>query len=69
MSVASKKRVSQEEMIAEATKICERGVQYVLLSLGREGAILITKDESIRAIISEVKLSMPLAQVTQWLQE
>lgn len=56
-------------MIAEATKICEGGVQYVLLSLGREGAILITKDESIRAIISEIKQSMPLAQVTQWLQE
>ncbi|WP_270340599.1 1-phosphofructokinase [Bacillus mobilis] len=50
-----KKRVSQEEMIAEATKICEGGVQYVLLSLGREGAILITKDESLRAIIPEIK--------------
>ncbi|MES5894752.1 MULTISPECIES: 1-phosphofructokinase [Bacillus cereus group] len=49
-----KKHVSQEEMIAEATKMCEGGVQYVLLSLGREGAILITKVESIRAIISEI---------------
>ena len=49
-----KQHVSQEEMVAAATRICRGGVQYVLLSLGKEGAILITKDERFRAILPEI---------------
>ncbi|MBO1580017.1 1-phosphofructokinase [Bacillus sp. XF8] len=49
-----KQHVSQEEMVAAATRICRGGVQYVLLSLGKEGAILITKDERFRTIFPEI---------------
>ncbi|MEY8347244.1 1-phosphofructokinase [Bacillus cereus] len=49
-----KKHASYEEMIDAATKICQSGVQYVLLSLGREGAILITEEEKFRAILPKI---------------
>ncbi|WP_459500825.1 1-phosphofructokinase [Bacillus sp. C1] len=49
-----KKHVSHEEMIVAANEICQSGVQYVLLSLGKEGAILITKEQQFRAILPEI---------------
>ena len=55
-------------MVAAATQICRGGVQYVLLSLGKEGAILITKDERFRAILPEIASINSVGSGMQWLR-
>lgn len=43
------------EMIAAAQEICEQGVQYVLLSLGGDGALLISQDQILQAEIPPIE--------------
>ncbi|MFF2877475.1 1-phosphofructokinase family hexose kinase [Gottfriedia sp. NPDC057991] len=44
-------QLSIEEMIWHARDICQKGIQYVLLSLGKEGALLISKNVTLQAIV------------------
>ncbi|PGS54437.1 1-phosphofructokinase [Bacillus sp. AFS041924] len=43
--------ISLEDMIKYAQDICQKGIEYVLLSLGKEGALLISKNKILQAII------------------
>ncbi|GIN56327.1 tagatose-6-phosphate kinase [Lederbergia ruris] len=49
-----------DEMIAAAKKICGQGVQYVLVSLGKEGAILVGNDHFLKAEIPTVQVVNPV---------
>ncbi|WP_088012643.1 1-phosphofructokinase family hexose kinase [Gottfriedia acidiceleris] len=44
-------QLSLEDMIKHARKICQNGTRYVLLSLGKEGALLISKSITLLAVI------------------
>ncbi|MBO0991643.1 1-phosphofructokinase [Bacillus sp. SD088] len=44
------------EMVAAAKKICTQGVQYVLVSLGKEGALLVGEDLFLKAEIPTVQV-------------
>ncbi|PGM59291.1 1-phosphofructokinase family hexose kinase [Bacillus sp. AFS053548] len=44
-------QLSIEDMIWYAQDICQKGTQYVLLSLGKEGALLVSKDVTLQAVI------------------
>lgn len=46
--------LSIDELIAAAKNICAQGVRYVLLSLGKDGAILVGDDQILRAEIPTV---------------
>jgi tagatose 6-phosphate kinase len=44
-------QLSLEDMIWHAKDICQNGIEYVLLSLGKEGALLISKNITLQAVI------------------
>ncbi|PGL72841.1 1-phosphofructokinase family hexose kinase [Bacillus sp. AFS055030] len=44
-------QLSIEDMIKYARDICQKGTKYVLLSLGREGALLISENTTLQAVI------------------
>lgn len=44
-------QLSIEDMIWHARDICQKGTEYVLLSLGKEGALLISKNVTLQAIV------------------
>ncbi|MFB7138405.1 1-phosphofructokinase family hexose kinase [Gottfriedia sp. NPDC056225] len=43
--------VSLEDMINHSLEICRKGTKFVLLSLGKEGALLISENKILKAII------------------
>jgi tagatose 6-phosphate kinase len=49
-----------DQMIRHAKSICRNGVQYVLLSLGQEGAILVSNAIILQASIPKVKVINPV---------
>ncbi|MEE6452391.1 1-phosphofructokinase family hexose kinase [Gottfriedia acidiceleris] len=44
-------QLSIDDMIWHAREICHKGTQYVLLSLGKEGALLISENVTLQAVI------------------
>ncbi|MBS4197711.1 1-phosphofructokinase [Lederbergia citri] len=55
-----KQELTMDEMIDAAKKICETGVQYVLVSLGKEGALLVGHDTVLLAEIPEIPVINPV---------
>ncbi|MEH7481286.1 1-phosphofructokinase [Neobacillus drentensis] len=50
-----KNHLSMDDVMRYAQAICRDGVEYVLLSLGKEGAILASKNRVLQAVIPAVK--------------
>ncbi len=44
------------EIIAACEEICRRGIQYILVSRGKEGIILFSKEQAIRAVAPPVQV-------------
>lgn len=51
-----KNDVSYEEMMMYGQAICRDGIEYILLSLGQEGAILVSKNQILQATLPAVKV-------------
>ncbi|WP_404444301.1 1-phosphofructokinase [Sutcliffiella horikoshii] len=51
---------STDDMIRHAQAICHKGIHYVLLSLGKEGAILVNGKRTLRAKVPLVKAVNPV---------
>ncbi|MFC5464613.1 1-phosphofructokinase [Lederbergia graminis] len=51
---------NEEEMLEAAKIICNKGVQYVLLSLGSKGAILVGQENILKAEIPEMEVKNPV---------
>lgn len=45
-----------DEMIGAAREICSKGVEYVLISMGAEGALLVGKETLLKADIPTIKV-------------
>ncbi|MBS4198201.1 1-phosphofructokinase [Bacillus sp. FJAT-49732] len=57
---AGKELMKIEEMVEVAVKICNQGVQNVLLSLGENGAMLVRKDTILKADIPTIPVVNPV---------
>ena len=55
-----RQELTLDEMITAAKKICAKGVQYVLVSLGKEGALLVGRDTVLVAKIPEITVVNPV---------
>ena len=55
-----KSEMSLDEMIDAAKEICSKGVQFVLISLGAEGAVLVGNDTILRAEIPVIPVVSPV---------
>ena len=55
-----KSDLTLDEMIATAKEICSKGVKYVLISLGAEGALLVGTDIIFRADIPAITVVSPV---------
>ncbi|CAM4242170.1 tagatose-6-phosphate kinase [Bacillus manliponensis] len=53
-NLLQKENITYEEILQAAKGICRAGIRYVLVSLGREGAILVTEHDAFRAILPKV---------------
>ncbi|WP_187443726.1 1-phosphofructokinase [Rossellomorea aquimaris] len=51
---------STDDMLRHAQAICHKGIHYVLLSLGEEGAILVSEKRVLRAKVPNVKAVNPV---------
>ncbi|KAA0565745.1 1-phosphofructokinase [Bacillus sp. CH30_1T] len=51
---------STDDMLRHAQAICQKGIHYVLLSLGEEGAILVNGKRILRAKVPRVKAVNPV---------
>jgi 1-phosphofructokinase family hexose kinase len=55
MALVGKNLTSTHEFVQEGKKVVQRGVEFVVISLGHRGAIGIVRDEAFLAIPPEVK--------------
>jgi tagatose 6-phosphate kinase len=55
-----KNYLSMDDVMREAQAICRNGVEYVLLSLGKEGAVLASKNQILQAAIPAVREINPV---------
>ena len=55
-----KSEMSLDEMIDAAKEICSKGVQFVLISLGADGAVLVGNDMILRAEIPVISVVSPV---------
>lgn len=54
------KSATEDEMIQYAEKICEDGIEYVLISLGKEGAMLVSRNGVWKGAAPEVEVKSTL---------
>lgn len=54
------KSATQEEMIEFATNLCKEGIEYVLISLGKEGAMLVSEKGVWKGLAPEVEVKSTL---------
>ncbi|PLS05346.1 1-phosphofructokinase [Neobacillus cucumis] len=55
-----KSHIELDEMMEYAQEICKNGVEYLLLSMGKEGALLVSKSRILKADIPVIKAMNPV---------
>ena len=58
---------NEQEVVAAARTLIDRGIELVVISMGKEGACFVTANESVMARPPEIEVKSTVGRVTPWL--